>query len=221
MPADYGGQGIRLVELFELLIELSEADSNITQLRAHFGFIEHALDSPVERRERWLARLAKGVIVGAAWSETGEAPRSQFATRLTRDANGWHLNGTKFYTTGSLFADWIHVGATNADDEAVSVTVDRRADGVEVIDDWDGMGQRLTASGTSRFDNVKVDEREIVAGRAPFPYSKRSISSCIWRRSRASAGPSRAMRPPPSPRARAVTATRSARAPRTIRNCCK
>ncbi|SAK74139.1 acyl-CoA dehydrogenase [Caballeronia temeraria] len=173
VPADYGGQGIRLVELFELLIELSEADSNITQaLRAHFGFIEHALDSPVERRERWLARLATGVIVGAAWSETGEAPRSHFATRLTRDAKGWHLNGTKFYTTGSIFADWIHVGATDADDEALSVTVDRRADGVEVIDDWDGMGQRLTASGTSRFNNVKVDEHEIVAGRAPFPYSE-------------------------------------------------
>ncbi|AET93642.1 Acyl-CoA dehydrogenase (plasmid) [Burkholderia sp. YI23] len=173
VPREHGGEGIRLVELFELLIELSEADSNITQaLRAHFGFTEHALDSPAERRERWLARLGKGAIVGAAWSETGEARQSQFATRLTRSAGGWHLNGAKFYTTGSLFADWIHVGATDADDAAVSVTVDRHTDGVEVIDDWDGMGQRLTASGTSRFNHVKVDEREIVAGRAPFPYSE-------------------------------------------------
>ncbi|AQH03930.1 monooxygenase (plasmid) [Burkholderia sp. KK1] len=173
VPREHGGEGIKLVELFELLIELSEADSNITQaLRAHFGFTEHALDSPAERRERWLARLGKGAIVGAAWSETGEARQSQFATRLTRSANGWHLNGAKFYTTGSLFADWIHVGATDADDAAVSVTVDRHTEGVEVIDDWDGMGQRLTASGTSRFNHVKVDEREIVTGRAPFPYSE-------------------------------------------------
>ncbi|WP_250516971.1 acyl-CoA dehydrogenase family protein [Caballeronia sp. INDeC2] len=173
VPREYGGKGIRLVELFELLIELSEADSNITQaLRAHFGFTEHALDSPAERRERWLARLGKGAIVGAAWSETGEARQSQFATRLTQNASGWHLNGAKFYTTGSLFADWIHVGASDADDAQVSVTVNRHADGVEVIDDWDGMGQRLTASGTSRFNHVKVDEREIVAGRAPFPYSE-------------------------------------------------
>lgn len=173
VPRDNGGRGIRLSELFELLIELSEADSNITQaLRAHFGFVEHALDSPAARRERWLPRLARGDIIGAAWSETGEARQSQFATRLTRNANGWRLNGAKFYTTGSLFADWIHVGATDADDEQISITVNRQSAGVDVIDDWDGMGQRLTASGTSRFNNVEVDEAEIVAGRAPFPYSE-------------------------------------------------
>ncbi|MDR5739232.1 acyl-CoA dehydrogenase family protein [Caballeronia sp. LZ016] len=173
VPREYGGSGIRLVESFELLTELAEADSNIVQaLRAHFGFVEHTLHSPLERRERWLGRLAEGAIVGGAWSETGEAPRSQFATRIAQEAGEWRLDGVKFYTTGSLFADWIHVGASDADEAQVSVTVDRRTAGVEVIDDWDGMGQRLTASGTSRFTNVKIDEREIVAGRVPFPYSE-------------------------------------------------
>ncbi|WP_414448926.1 acyl-CoA dehydrogenase family protein [Burkholderia sp. 22PA0099] len=172
VPRDYGGLGLDLPAFFELLIELSEADSNLTQaLRAHFGFVEHALGSPAARRDTWLARLAKGDIVGGAWSETGDAKQAQFATRLTRGAQGWRLNGTKFYTTGSLYADWIHVGATDAEDAYVSVTIDRRASGVEVIDDWDGMGQRLTASGTSHFHDVPVDEREIVTS-APFDYSE-------------------------------------------------
>ncbi|WP_246793011.1 acyl-CoA dehydrogenase family protein [Burkholderia perseverans] len=172
VPREHGGLGLALPELFELLIELSEADSNLTQaLRAHFGFVEHVLGSEAERRARWLPRLAKGDIVGGAWSETGDARQAQFATRLTRAADGWRLDGTKFYTTGSLFADWIHVGATDPDDAYVSVTIDRRAAGVEVDDDWDGMGQRLTASGTSRFAGVAVDAREIVTS-APFAYSE-------------------------------------------------
>ncbi|KKJ08839.1 acyl-CoA dehydrogenase family protein, partial [Burkholderia gladioli] len=172
VPREYGGLGLGLPEFFELLIELSEADSNPTQaLRAHFGFVEHVLGSPAARRDTWLTRLAKGDIVGGAWSESGDAKQSQFGTRLTRGEHGWRLDGTKFYTTGSLFADWIHVGATDPNDAYVSVTIDRRASGVEVIDDWDGMGQRLTASGTSRFVAVPVDEREIVE-RAPFDYSE-------------------------------------------------
>ncbi|AJK50729.1 acyl-CoA dehydrogenase family protein [Burkholderia plantarii] len=172
VPREHGGLGLALPDLFELLIELSEADSNLTQaLRAHFGFVEHVLGSEAERRARWLPRLAKGDIVGGAWSEPGDARQAQFATRLTRAADGWRLDGTKFYTTGSLFADWIHVGATDPDDAYVSVTIDRHAAGVEVDDDWDGMGQRLTASGTSRFAGVAVDAREIVTS-APFAYSE-------------------------------------------------
>ncbi|CAM2160087.1 acyl-CoA dehydrogenase family protein [Paraburkholderia tropica] len=173
VPREHGGLGLSLPEFFELLIELSEAESNLTQaLRAHFGFVEHILASDPERQARWFARLANGAIAGAAWSETGEAKQAQFSTRLTRTPDGWRLNGTKFYTTGSLFADWIHVGASDENGESVSLTIARRAPGVDVIDDWDGMGQRLTASGTSRFSDVPVEEHEIVAGRAPFAYSE-------------------------------------------------
>lgn len=177
VPRRFGGLGIGLPAFFDFLIALSEADSNITQaLRAHYGFIEHiAIRSP-ESQERWFSRLLKGDIVGAAWSETGAAAKqTQFSTALTRTAAGLRLNGTKFYTTGSLYADWIHVGATgnaNGSDAAISVTVDRRAPGVDVIDDWDGMGQRLTASGTTRFTDVPVDDAEVVAEAAPFAYSE-------------------------------------------------
>ncbi|MGF6573422.1 alkylation response protein AidB-like acyl-CoA dehydrogenase [Paraburkholderia sp. GAS333] len=173
VPKEYGGHGIGLADFFDFLIKLSEADSNLTQaLRAHFGYVEHILTSSPERRDVWLPRLAGGAIVGAAWSETGDARQERFSTRLTREAGGWRLNGAKFYTTGSLFADWIHVGASGAQGEPVAVTIDRHAPGVEVVDDWDGMGQRLTASGTSRFTDTPVDPAEIVSEAAPFSYSE-------------------------------------------------
>jgi alkylation response protein AidB-like acyl-CoA dehydrogenase len=175
VPQAQGGGGASLPDLYTLLIELSQADSNVTQaLRGHFGFVEHILASPADaRRATWPARLAEGVLVGPAWSEVGEtAVISAFATRLIETPEGWRLDGSKFYTTGCLFSDWIHVGATDAAGESVGAVVRRDAPGVEVIDDWDGGGQRLTASGTTHFRGVPVEAGEVVAGREAFTYSE-------------------------------------------------
>ena len=47
--------------------------------------------------------------------------------------------------------------------------VHRSAEGVIVKDDWNGMGQRLSASGTIEFGNVLVESIDVVRG-DPFPY---------------------------------------------------
>jgi alkylation response protein AidB-like acyl-CoA dehydrogenase len=174
VPKAAGGEGVSLLTLFALLIDLSEAESNITQaLRAHFGFVEHILaEATPERKIVWFERLLRGDIVGAGWSEVGGAKQASFSTRVMSTPEGWRLTGSKFYTTGTLFADWVHVGASDADGNGLGVVVTRHAAGVEVVDDWDGMGQRLTASGTTHFNNVSVEQSEIVPERAPFPYSE-------------------------------------------------
>lgn len=53
------------------------------------------------------------------------------------------------------------VAATGDDDEPASLTVSVDAPGVKIVDDWEGFGQRLTASGTTVFDNVVVDDAEV------------------------------------------------------------
>jgi alkylation response protein AidB-like acyl-CoA dehydrogenase len=163
-PRAYGGQEATLPELANLLIELSEADSNVAQsLRLHFGFTEDALNAlDAKRRDSWLKRIASGETVGSAWSEIGETKVGELRTKIVRDGDGWRLTGRKYYTTGSLYADWIHVGAQREDGEFVGALVRRRAPGVEVIDDWDGFGQTLTASGTTVFEHVAVDDAEVV-----------------------------------------------------------
>ena len=174
LPVEEGGLGIGLSDQFALLIELSEADSNITQaLRAHFGFVEDIVGLPAGARRRvWVERIANGETVGSAWTEIGEAPQFGFATRLSRHGTGCVLNGAKFYTTGSLFADWIDVGATyDEDGETVAVSVRRDAPGVDVIDDWDGFGQVGTASGTATFTDVAIAESDFVIEGGRFRYS--------------------------------------------------
>ncbi|WP_271459632.1 acyl-CoA dehydrogenase family protein [Pantoea leporis] len=158
VPESHGGLGATLPELFALLIELGEADSNLVQsIRGHLGFVENVLNSGSSPfRDKWLTRLGRGEIVGPAWSETGDARQSEFSTRIARSGESWRLNGRKFYTTGSLYSDWIDIGITDENGKGISVTVSRTAEGVTVLDDWNGFGQTLTASGTAIFANVAI-----------------------------------------------------------------
>ena len=59
------------------------------------------------------------------------------------------LNGHKFYSTGTLYADVIAVSAVDVDGNDVQVIIPTDRPGVELFDDWDGFGQRTTASGAA------------------------------------------------------------------------
>ncbi|MET0480245.1 MAG: acyl-CoA dehydrogenase family protein [Mycetocola sp.] len=165
VPREFGGFGATVEELVALLIELAAADSNLPQaLRGHIGFTEYVLAHPDGKyRAFWFDQLANGALVGNAESERSGTFRN-LSTTVQNTSRGWRLNGTKYYTTGSLYADWILVSAALDDPEQAEpvravVQVSARAPGVTVFDDWDGFGQRLTGSGTTQFDDVAVDPR--------------------------------------------------------------
>lgn len=157
VPVELGGYGATVRQLFRQLTRLAAAESNLPQaLRVHWWFVEEQLlaeEGP--ERERWLRAAADGVLVGNAISEPGVGAIDRYRTAVTPDGEDLRLSGTKYYSTGSLYADHIVVAA-DRDGERVAVLVDADADGVTQHDDWDGFGQRLTASGTTEFSDVPV-----------------------------------------------------------------
>ncbi|MGW6725497.1 acyl-CoA dehydrogenase family protein [Nocardia sp. NPDC055029] len=163
VPVEFGGYGATVHQLFGLLIDLAAAESNLPQaLRVHFSFVEdQLLAEPGPAREQWLRAVTGGTLVGNAITEPGVGAVDRYRTRLTRDGEHWRLDGTKFYSTGSLYADHILVAA-DRDGERVGVLVGAGAEGVRQHDDWDGFGQRLTASGTTEFTAVRVTEEQIL-----------------------------------------------------------
>lgn len=170
VPLALGGDGASLPQLFQILIELSAADSNITQaLRGHFAFVEDRLNAPRdEANEVWLHRFAAGDLVGNAWTEVGDVAIGDVITRVSQKDGRWLVNGRKFYSTGSIFADWVDLYARRDEDNLdVIAAVRARQPGVTHQDDWDGFGQRTTGSGTSIYENAAVDEKNI------FPFASR------------------------------------------------
>lgn len=173
IPQEKGGWGASLPQLFQLLTELAEADSNLPQaLRAHFAFVEDRLNQPDSaERDRWFGRFIDGELVGSGWTEIGTVKLGDVITRVTPGESGWTLSGEKFYSTGTLFADWIDVYARRNDNQGdVIALVNTHQPGVTREDDWDGFGQRLTGSGTTRFANAHVEQEHVYDFATRFRY---------------------------------------------------
>jgi alkylation response protein AidB-like acyl-CoA dehydrogenase len=173
VPVEYGGAGASLPQLLQLLIELAEADSNLPQaLRGHFAFVEDRLNAHASSpQDLWFKRFVEGELVGNAWTEVGAVKIGEVVTRVSRQGDQWVVNGTKYYSTGSIFADWIDVYAQRDDNGAdVIAAVRVHQPGVKQSDDWDGFGQRTTGSGTSLFENALVEAENLIDFSTRFKY---------------------------------------------------
>jgi hypothetical protein len=115
------------------------------------------------QREFFLPRILNGQRIGNALTEAGTRSAADIKTRLSAESDGgYRLNGEKFYTTGSYTSHWFPVLALDPDEQVVFVFVDRNDPGLDLLDDWRGVGQRATVSGTARFNDLYVEERFVV-----------------------------------------------------------
>lgn len=170
IPAEYGGGGASLRELFQTVIDLAAVDVNVAHiLRGHFAHVERRLRMGEDERRAVAEFALTGALVGNAVTELGPKTVGDPAwnTHLTRDSNAYRLNGRKFFTTGTLYADYTEVVAADPDGNSVHALVPTDRAGVTIVDDWDGMGQQATGTGTAIFDDVLVTEDEIL--RTPPP----------------------------------------------------
>ncbi|MFF0818196.1 SfnB family sulfur acquisition oxidoreductase [Rhodococcus sp. NPDC003318] len=175
VPAEYGGADVPFETVAEIFRLLAEADPSIGQIpQSHFTFLEALRTQADPGQQRFFYdKVLDGMLLANAQSERGPHPINVDTTVLTREGADYRLTGRKFYSTGALFADWILVraslfegpGEPDATTGKAIAFVPRDADGVTVVDDWDGMGQRTTASGTVTLEHVAVPASSVV------PYS--------------------------------------------------
>jgi alkylation response protein AidB-like acyl-CoA dehydrogenase len=165
VPARYGGPGGSARDVFGVVIQIARGSSNVAQaLRPHYGFSERLLSNRATEADRahWFPAVNSGLVFGNAVTDTnGEAPASSDTTLLADPEGVLRLNGYKFYSTGTLFADRIAVSAIDAEGRDLQAIVPTNRTGVELYDDWDGFGQRTTASGGTRFSDVVVHPVEV------------------------------------------------------------
>jgi hypothetical protein len=161
VPHEHGGYGGSFAELMKVVIAISAGDSNIGQMyQLHTGGIRlmQEFASPAVWA-RWLPRFTRELWITNAYSEVGTKSVNDFTTTVTRDGDGWRLNGQKFYCTGSLAGDITFGPCRVAGSDEVRVFfTPTDADGVTIHDDWSGFGQRTTASGTTEFRDVWIPD---------------------------------------------------------------
>ena len=164
VPQAWNGPELAYSELAKVMIALAEGEPNIAQaLIPHFTSVGRLrLNGSPAQHERYFAGLRHGDIISGATGELGGKFVTDMTTRIINSENGLRLRGKKFYSTGGLLADRLRVTAKDETGNTVSVLIPRQRAGIVQHDDWDGMGQRLTASGTTEFNDVLVHRDEVM-----------------------------------------------------------
>lgn len=165
VPRRDGGAGATTRELVELIRDIAAADSNVAQaLRPGFlvadGLATGSLKG--QSHERVLARVLAGDLFAGTRNEITGQPGG-IATRLTLRDGRIVVKGEKYYSTGALHARWFSGNAVDDEGAEVNFTVDVETPGVERRDDFDAVGQRLTASGTTVLDDVEIEPEDVAS----------------------------------------------------------
>ena len=164
VPVALGGPGGSISDYIEVIATLGSGDPNVAHaLRSHFNFTESLLlDPEAPKARQMLSQVLDGKLFAGAHTEQGTKRPGEVTTTLTRHPDGnWRLNGRKWYATGTAFADFASFSAIADDGRGVGVLLPVDRKGITILDDWDGMGQRLTASGGVLLEDVVVYDTEI------------------------------------------------------------
>lgn len=159
IPKQYGGAFVFNKTLAHVFRILSKADANVGQIpQNQFGLLNFINITGSDAQKQFIyTEILAGKRIANGGPEKNSKDTKAIQTTLRLENGQYFLNGEKFYSTGTSFADWLAIRALHPDGHTVLAIIDRHAAGVEVINDWNGFGQRNTASGTVKLHNVIAD----------------------------------------------------------------
>ncbi|MGS0707813.1 SfnB family sulfur acquisition oxidoreductase [Acinetobacter sp. ANC 3781] len=176
VPKQYGGAEVSSYTVAQVIALMSGVDGSIGQIpQNHFYGLEILRNTGTEQQKQKLyAEVLKGARFGNALAEFKTKTAAQKQTAISAVDGGYIVNGEKFYCTGSLFAHRIPTLVKDEHGREFLAFIPRQSQGLELVDDWSGFGQRTTGSGTVKFSNVFVEAEDVI----PFDtaYLKPTIS---------------------------------------------
>ncbi|MGE8649205.1 SfnB family sulfur acquisition oxidoreductase [Acinetobacter variabilis] len=159
IPKQYGGAFVANKTLAHVFRIINKADSNVGQIPQNQIALLNMIGimGTEEQKQFIYNEILKGKRLANGGPERNTKDTKTLATTLTIENGRYFVNGEKFYSTGSSFAHWLAIKAIHPEGHVVLTIVNRNADGIEVIDNWNGFGQRTTSSGTVKLQHVEVD----------------------------------------------------------------
>lgn len=163
VPRAYGGPGLSHATLARVISIIAAADPAIAQITQNHLAIVNTVDLEGTDAEKRLVFgwALQGLRFGNAFSELNSKHVAAFETTVRFEGDEAIVTGEKFYTTGALLA---HVIPTVAVDNGTVylVFIDRETPGLSVTNNWSSFGQRTTASGGVRLEEVRVPKARAV-----------------------------------------------------------
>ena len=174
VPRAYGGAGVSNVTLARVIALIAQADGSLGQIpQNHFYALEVLrVNGSAAQKKRLYAEALAGQRFGNALAELGTRTAYDRTTRLTRDVqqgrDGYRINGRKFYSTGAIYAQRIPTSVVDEQGVQQLAFIPAGSQGLTVIDDWSGFGQRTTGSGSVVFEDVFVAAEDVLPFQSAF-----------------------------------------------------
>ena len=169
VPSDLGGGGARYGEAVAMLCELAKhCGSTALALSMHTHLVAATVWKHVNGKpgEKLLRRVVNEQLVLVS---TGAGDWLQSNGRAERVQGGFRIYGDKHFGSGSVVGDIaISSIAYDCPDDGPSVLhfpLPLKADGVEVLSNWDSMGMRGTGSNSIRLDGAFVPDEAVALKR--------------------------------------------------------
>lgn len=168
IPLDFGKHGGHWSTALRAVRILARADASIAQLLAYNYISQSSIvlfGEPV-RWQYWFEASAAGT-----WLWGDSVNPIDPALTLTPIRSGYLLNGRKRYSTGAATGDvTVIMGVEDHSHRVLAAVIDHDRAGVTHVDDWDALGQRLSASGSVEFRDVQVRADDILGAWSDEPY---------------------------------------------------
>ena len=159
IPQTFGGAFVSNKTLAQVFRIINKADSSVGQIPQNQIALLNMIDilGNEQQKQFIFNEILNGKRLANGGPERNTKDTKTLSTTLSIENGRYYVNGEKFYSTGSSFAHWLAIKAIHPEGYVVLTLVDATAQGVEVIDNWNGFGQRTTSSGTVKLQRVEVD----------------------------------------------------------------
>lgn len=172
IPPEHEGLDVSNALLGEIVAIIAEGDSSVAEcLELHFRVLEQVrILADDELRSSLFARALTGERFAGAYFAEPDAVAST--------GSGYRLAGRSTPAPGLLFADWFAITGKNEIQNLV-LYLPREAEGLRIIDDWDGLGQRTNGGATIIADGTLVTADATSAIATPSPSIVDAITALL------------------------------------------
>ena len=159
IPQAFGGAFVSNKTLAQVFRIINKADSSVGQIPQNQIALLNMIDllGSEQQKQFIFNEILNGKRLANGGPERNTKDTKTLNTTLSIENGRYYVDGEKFYSTGSSFAHWLAIKAIHPEGYVVLTLIDVTAQGVEVIDNWNGFGQRTTSSGTVKLQRVEVD----------------------------------------------------------------
>lgn len=177
IPQQAGGLGASWTQTYRIIRQIARVDSSMAQVFA-FQFLMLASLRLYGSEAQWQHYFQLTASHNLWWGNALNPLDNRTIARKVAD--GYVFTGQKSFCSGSMGSDYLIVSAIEeGSGKFLVAAVPTNRSGIHLNGDWDNIGQRQTDSGSAEFNQLHVEDHELLMQPGPLSSPFASLRSLV------------------------------------------